>query len=116
MRYLRQPLVREPLACRAKLVGSGRYEIVDHGSSNGIRINGVDLARGLLDARDLVELGDVVLKFIPEGQLYRPTPDESRQLAALLGVEVEGPPLLQSNEWVSSGSQCRKRHVGARSY
>jgi pSer/pThr/pTyr-binding forkhead associated (FHA) protein len=73
-------------------VGSGRYEIVDHGSSNGIRINGVDLARGLLDARDLVELGDVVLKFIPEGQLYRPTPDESRQLAALLGVEVEGPP------------------------
>jgi hypothetical protein len=45
-----------------------------------------------LDARDLVELGDVVLKFIPEGQLYRPTPEESRQLAALLGVDVEGPP------------------------
>jgi pSer/pThr/pTyr-binding forkhead associated (FHA) protein len=73
-------------------IGSGRYEVVDHGSSNGIRINGVELARGLLDARDLVELGDVVLKFIPEGQLYRPTPEESRQLAALLGVDTEGPP------------------------
>ncbi|MGC4066504.1 MAG: FHA domain-containing protein [Polyangiaceae bacterium] len=73
-------------------IGSGRYEVVDHHSSNGIRINGVDLGRGLLDGRDLLELGDVVLKFIPAGQVYRPTPDESRQLAALLGVEVDGPP------------------------
>jgi pSer/pThr/pTyr-binding forkhead associated (FHA) protein len=73
-------------------IGSGRYEVVDHHSSNGIRINGVDLGRGLLDSRDLLELGDVVLKFIPAGQVYRPTPDESRTLAALLGVEVEGPP------------------------
>jgi pSer/pThr/pTyr-binding forkhead associated (FHA) protein len=72
--------------------GDGRYEIVDHGSANGIRINGVDLARGLLDSHDLIELGDVVLKFIPEGQLYRPTAEESRQLATLLGVNVDGPP------------------------
>lgn len=73
-------------------VGSSRYEVVDHNSSNGIRINGVELARGLLDSRDLLELGDVVLKFIPAGQVYRPSPEESRQLAALLGVDVEGPP------------------------
>jgi ABC transport system ATP-binding/permease protein len=72
-------------------VGSSRYEMIDHDSSNGIRINGVDLRRGLLDARDLVELGDVVLKFIPAGQVYRPSPEESRQLAALLGVEADGP-------------------------
>jgi pSer/pThr/pTyr-binding forkhead associated (FHA) protein len=71
-------------------VGSSRYEIIDHGSSNGVRINGVDLKRGLLDARDLIELGDIVLKFIPAGQVYRPSPEESRQLAALLGVEGEG--------------------------
>jgi len=73
-------------------VGSGRYEVVDHNSSNGIRINGVDLARGILDARDLLELGDIVLKFIPSGQVYRPSPDESRQLAVLLGVDADGPP------------------------
>lgn len=72
-------------------VGSSRYEIIDHGSSNGIRINGVELRRGLLDARDLIELGDVVLKFIPTGQVYRPSPEESKQLAALLGVDSEGP-------------------------
>jgi ABC transport system ATP-binding/permease protein len=72
-------------------VGSSRYEIIDHGSSNGIRINGVDLARGLLDSRDLVELGDVVLKFIPAGQVYRPSPEESKQLATLLGVDLDGP-------------------------
>lgn len=72
-------------------VGSSRYEIIDHGSSNGIRINGVELRRGLLDARDLIELGDVVLKFIPTGQVYRPSPEESKQLAALLGVDAEGP-------------------------
>lgn len=72
-------------------VGSSRYEIIDHDSSNGIRINGVELRRGLLDARDLVELGDIVLKFIPVGQVYRPTAEESRQLAALLGVDADGP-------------------------
>lgn len=72
-------------------VGSCRYEIIDHGSSNGIRINGVELRRGLLDARDLIELGDVVLKFIPTGQVYRPSPEESKQLAVLLGVDVGGP-------------------------
>jgi ABC transport system ATP-binding/permease protein len=72
-------------------VGSCRYEIIDHGSSNGIRINGVELRRGLLDARDLVELGDIVLKFIPTGQVYRPSPEESKQLAALLGVDLDGP-------------------------
>jgi ABC transport system ATP-binding/permease protein len=71
-------------------LGSSRYELIDHGSSNGVRINGAELRRGLLDARDLVELGDVVLKYIPAGQVYRPTPDESRQLAALLGVALDG--------------------------
>ncbi len=72
-------------------VASSRYEIIDHDSSNGIRINGVELRRGLLDARDLVELGDIVLKFIPAGQVYRPSPEESKQLAALLGVDADGP-------------------------
>jgi len=40
-----------------------RYEIIDKKSSNGLRINGVDLE-----------------------QVYRPTPDETQKLAALLGV------------------------------
>jgi pSer/pThr/pTyr-binding forkhead associated (FHA) protein len=62
------------------------YEIIDKRSSNGLRINGVELKQGIIEARDVVEFGDVVLKFIPSGQLYRPTPEETKKLAALLGV------------------------------
>jgi pSer/pThr/pTyr-binding forkhead associated (FHA) protein len=51
-------------------LGNGRYEIIDLGSSNGVRINGVELKRGFMEAGDVVELGDVVLKFIPAGQLF----------------------------------------------
>lgn len=64
-------------------LGDGRYEILDKGSANGVRINGVELQRSLLDARDSIELGDVVLKFIPAGQLYRPTQQERQELAVL---------------------------------
>jgi len=62
------------------------YEIIDKKSSNGLRINGVELKQGIIEARDVVEFGDVVLKFIPAGQVYRPTPEETKKLAALLGV------------------------------
>lgn len=58
-------------------IGDGRYEIVDLGSANGVRVNGVELPHSLLDARDVVELGDVVLKFIPAGQIYIPGTDET---------------------------------------
>jgi pSer/pThr/pTyr-binding forkhead associated (FHA) protein len=59
----------------------GRYEIIDRGSANGVRVNGVELGRTLLDSRDTVELGDVVLKFIRAGEIYRFEADESRQVA-----------------------------------
>ncbi len=62
------------------------YEVIDNKSSNGLRINGVELRQGLIEPRDVVEFGDVVLKFIPAGHVYRPTPDETQKLAALLGV------------------------------
>jgi ABC transport system ATP-binding/permease protein len=51
-------------------VGNGRYEVIDLGSSNGVRINGTELRRGFIEAGDVIELGDVVLKFIPAGQLF----------------------------------------------
>jgi len=64
-------------------LGDGRYEIVDRESANGVRVNGVELPRTLLDARDVIELGDVILKFIPAGDIYVPGADESQQLSAL---------------------------------
>jgi ABC transport system ATP-binding/permease protein len=63
-------------------LGDGRYEILDRESANGIRVNGVELQRSLIDARDTLELGDVVLKFIPAGQIYRSGADESQQIGA----------------------------------
>lgn len=64
-------------------LGDGRYEIVDRESANGVRVNGVELPRTLLDARDVIELGDVILKFIPAGDIYVPGADESQQQGAL---------------------------------
>ena len=64
-------------------LGDGRYEIVDRESANGVRVNGVELPRTLLDARDVIELGDVILKFIPAGDIYVPGAEESQQMSAL---------------------------------
>jgi pSer/pThr/pTyr-binding forkhead associated (FHA) protein len=50
--------------------GEGRYELVDLGSANGVRVNGVELPSTLLDGRDVIELGDVFLKFLPAGEIY----------------------------------------------
>ncbi len=68
-------------------LGDGRYELVDRESANGIRVNGVELPRGLLDARDMIELGDVVFKFIPAGDVYVPGAEESQQISSLGGFE-----------------------------
>ncbi len=70
-------------------LGDGRYEVVDKESANGVRVNAVDLKRSLLDARDLIELGDVQLKFIPAGVVYRMA-DESQQLSAFAAEQVGG--------------------------
>lgn len=60
-------------------LGNGRYELVDKGSANGVRVNGADLERALLDARDVIELGDVVLKFIPAGDIFRADGEDSKR-------------------------------------
>lgn len=51
-------------------VGDGRYEFVDLGSANGVRVNGAELPSTLLDGRDVLELGDVFLKFLPAGEIF----------------------------------------------
>lgn len=53
-------------------IESGKYEIVDRDSSNGVRVNGVELKRALLDIGDVIELGDVQLRFVPAGQVFLP--------------------------------------------
>ncbi len=59
-------------------LGGGRYEIIDKASANGVRVNGSLLKRGLLEAGDFIELGEVKLKFVGAGQIYRPGPEAMR--------------------------------------
>ena len=63
-------------------IGNGRFEIVDKASANGIRINGVELKRGILEAGDALELGDVRMRFVGAGKIFRTGADQSQQLAA----------------------------------
>jgi ABC transport system ATP-binding/permease protein len=63
--------------------GDGRYEVRDLQSANGLRVNAVELPQTLLDARDVIELGDVLLKYIPAGDLYIPGADDTQARIAL---------------------------------
>lgn len=50
----------------------GSYRINDQNSSNGLRVNGVEAPTMTLDIGDVVELGDVFLKFVPKGVSFDP--------------------------------------------
>lgn len=67
-------------------LGNGRFEIVDKGSANGIRINGVELKRGILEAGDALELGDVRLRFVGAGKIFRA--DMTQNLPAIGGFDM----------------------------
>ena len=71
------------LHCEIHAIGEGRFEVVDKGSSNGVRVNGSDLRRGLIEAGDVIELGDVRLRFVGAGQVFLPGVGDSQQLEAL---------------------------------
>jgi pSer/pThr/pTyr-binding forkhead associated (FHA) protein len=46
-------------------VADGRATIYDLDSANGLRVNGIQASRALLDAGDIVELGEVRFRFLP---------------------------------------------------
>jgi ABC transport system ATP-binding/permease protein len=72
-------------------LGNGRYEVVDKQSANGVRINGVELKRGLLEAGDALELGDVRLRFVGAGKIFRAGPDNSSQATGPSSYESVAP-------------------------
>lgn len=71
------------------------FEIIDKGSANGLRINGHERPRAVLDGRDVVELGDVVLKYIMKGQVFRVDAAEGERIAAMSGASLP-PPLVEA--------------------
>lgn len=77
------------LHCEVHALEGGRYEIVDKGSSNGVRVNAVELRRSIIEAGDIIELGDVRFKFVGKGQVFVPGPNESQQLTAISDREAE---------------------------
>jgi ABC transport system ATP-binding/permease protein len=83
------------LHCEVHALGDGRFEIVDKGSSNGVRVNAVELRRSIIEAGDVIELGDVRFKFVGAGQIFVPGPNESQQLTAISDREAE---LVASNK------------------
>jgi pSer/pThr/pTyr-binding forkhead associated (FHA) protein len=74
------------LHCEVHALGDGRFEIVDKGSSNGVRVNSAELRRGIVEPGDVIELGDVKFKFVGAGQIFRPT--ESHQLSLLSDRDI----------------------------
>ncbi|MEO6418102.1 MAG: FHA domain-containing protein, partial [Polyangiaceae bacterium] len=71
------------LHCEIHALGEARFEIVDKGSSNGVRVNGADLRRGIIEAGDILELGDVKFKFVGAGQIFLPGAGESQKLESI---------------------------------
>ena len=53
-------------------LGAGVYEMIDRGSSNGVRVNGIKLERRVIEDDDEIELGDVRLRFVARGRIFRP--------------------------------------------
>jgi pSer/pThr/pTyr-binding forkhead associated (FHA) protein len=73
-------------------LGGGRYEIIDKASANGVRVNGSLLKRGLLEAGDSIELGEVKLKFVGAGQMFRLGTDAHRLVSPTEEEPVKSQP------------------------
>ncbi len=95
-------------------VGNGRFEIIDKGSANGIRINGQEVRRGFVEAGDALELGDVRLRFVGAGKIFRAGFDRSQQLPAVPGYEeaIKGSN-AQQKQAASSANVLKMVGVGA---
>lgn len=73
--------------CELFALEGGRFEAVDLGSANGIRVNGARLQRAILDAGDVLVLGeDIALKYVAAGDNFRPGPNDLRALASPLAL------------------------------
>jgi ABC transport system ATP-binding/permease protein len=51
----------------------GRFQVLDKNSSNGVRVNGMEVRRITLYAGDIIELGDVQLQYLPRGTRFDPS-------------------------------------------
>ncbi len=78
---------------------SGRFRIGDLGSSNGLRVNGMETQATTLYSGDIVELGDVELQFVPAGQVFTRS-DHPRSHGVSHGFWDQ---LTSAQRWVGMG-------------
>ena len=90
-------------------LGNGRFEIVDKASANGIRINGVELKRGILEAGDALELGDVRLRFVGAGKIFRA---DMTQNSSCRGAGLRHVPLGERGRRPVEAQQDRRHRRG----
>ncbi len=93
-------------------LGNGRYEIIDKGSANGIRVNGHDLKRGIFEAGDAIELGDVRLRFVGAGKIFRAGFDHRQQLAAVKGFDSVSPASMRPVATATKRSSGLAKWIG----
>jgi ABC transport system ATP-binding/permease protein len=74
--------------CEVHALWDGRFEIVDKGSSNGVRVNGAELRRGIVEPGDVIELGDVRFRFVGAGQIFRATEAQLAEMGERAAREV----------------------------
>lgn len=77
----------------------GRFHISDQKSSNGVRVNGMEITKIPLYAGDIVELGDVHLQFVPKGSRF----DESALRPATASRPASSRPPASGKLWVGLG-------------
>jgi pSer/pThr/pTyr-binding forkhead associated (FHA) protein len=65
------------------LAREGVFEIEDHNSANGVRVNGSAIKRAQLRSGDLVELGQVRFRFVGPGEAYTFDPSEEEAIGTL---------------------------------
>jgi pSer/pThr/pTyr-binding forkhead associated (FHA) protein len=58
----------------------GRYRLTDRGSSNGVLVNGERVTDDELSTGDVIELGEVLVRFVAAGEAYVFDPDDVKEL------------------------------------
>lgn len=99
--------------CELVSLGQSRWEVIDQGSANGIRINGVDLRRGIIEPGDALELGDVRLRYVAAGKYLRPGADMSLPLPAMMSLEAMAQGVAPPASVARKGNVALVASVGA---
>jgi ABC transport system ATP-binding/permease protein len=73
------------------IVDGDRFAVTDLGSANGLRVNGVDTKRHELRSGDVIEIGQVKLRFVAPGETFVFDEGRTMQMDALSDLGPSSP-------------------------